>query len=66
MDPPFPLPMIYSTLTITCSIIDPGKQTTTPVLSLGVLTAKCPLKTEVYFTWFVLSRLAGTCVADDA
>ena len=29
MDPPFPLPMISSTLSVTCSILAPGKQTTT-------------------------------------
>ena len=36
MDPPFPLPMICSTLSITCSILAPGKQTTTssPLLNI--------------------------------
>ena len=29
MDPPYPLPMICSTLSVTCSILAPGKQTTT-------------------------------------
>ena len=36
MDPPYPLPMICSTLSVTCSILAPGKQTTTssPLLNL--------------------------------
>ena len=36
MVPPFPLPMIFSTLSVTCSILAPGKHTTTssPLLSL--------------------------------
>ena len=29
MDPPYPLPMICSTLSVTCSILAPSKQTTT-------------------------------------
>ena len=36
MDPPFPLHMISSTLSVTCSILAPGKQTTmsSPLLNL--------------------------------
>ena len=36
IDPPSPLPMIFSTLSVTCSILAPGKQTTTssPLLNI--------------------------------
>ena len=36
MDPQFPIPMICSTLSVTLSILAPGKQTTTSYLLLNL------------------------------